>query len=381
MPPLLYLLATCNLVVGTGAFGLTGILQLIATSLNVSVAAVGQSMTAYAIATALIAPVLLVVTGRWSRRAALQTALTIFATGLLVCAFASSLGMLLLGRVLMGAGAVLTPIAAGIAVTVVEPARRGKALSLTFIGMSMSYVVGLPLGAWAGLQFGWRVPLFGMAGATLLMLALVTWRLPADLRASGAGLQGLGRLLRHGEVVRSLVLTLLYFSAIFAVFAFIGPVLQALNPMSATSLSLTLMVFGAAGVVGTLSGGWANDRFGAIACLRVQLAVLVAMMVLLPWTRGSHPAMVAVLVVWGIAGFGMMAPTQSRLASISATQAPMLFSLNASMMYFGTALGAMVGGATSQAFGFHTLAWAGAVLAAAGGFSFVGRSSDDAKAG
>ncbi len=380
MPPLLYLLAACNLVVGTGAFGLTGILQLVATSLGVGVAAVGQSMTVYALATALIAPVLLVGTGRWSRRAALQTALAIFACGLLVCAFASSLGMLLLGRVLMGAGAVLTPIAAGLAVAVAEPARRGKALSLTFLGMSMSYVIGLPLGAWAGLQFGWRVPLFGMASATLAMLVLVTWRVPADLRAPGAALQGLGRLLRQGEVVRSLVLTLLYFGAIFTVFAFIGPALQALNPMSATGLSMTLMVFGVAGVVGTLSGGWANDRFGAIACLRAQLAVLVAMMLLLPWTQGSHPAMVVVLVVWGIAGFGMMAPTQSRLAVISAAQAPMLFSLNASMMYFGTALGAVVGGAASQAFGFQSLAWAGALLAAAGGLSFMGRSSGVPKA-
>ena len=174
MPSILYLLAACNLVIGTGAFGLAGILQPVASSLHVSVAAVGQSMTAYAIATALLAPLLLVATGRWSRRAALQAALALFTAGLATCALAGSLEVLLLGRVLMGAGAVFTPIAASIAVSVVAPARQGKALSLTFLGMSLSYVIGLPLGAWLGLRFGWRLPMFGVAALAALMLVLVS---------------------------------------------------------------------------------------------------------------------------------------------------------------------------------------------------------------
>ena len=41
MPVTLYLFALTNLVVGTGAFVLTGILQPVASSLGVSVAAAG----------------------------------------------------------------------------------------------------------------------------------------------------------------------------------------------------------------------------------------------------------------------------------------------------------------------------------------------------
>ena len=83
--------------------------------------------------------------------------------------------------------------------------------------------------------------------------------------------------------------------------------LQALNPMSSTQLSITLAVFGLAGVVGTPSGGWANDRFGPIRSQRAQLVLLIIMMLVLPLTRGHPPATLVVLVVWGIAGFGMMA--------------------------------------------------------------------------
>jgi len=287
MPAILYLLAACNLVIGTGAFGLAGILQPVSVAMDVSVAAVGQSMTVYAFATALLAPLLLLATGRWPRKAVLLLGLALFAAGTLVCALSTGLGGLLLGRVLMGAGAVFTPVAAGIAVALVPPERRGKALSLTFLGMSMSYVVGLPLTAWLGLQYGWRWPLFGVVGAALLALALVATTVPRHINAPGASFAGLGATLRNPEVVRTLVLTLLYFSAIFTVFAYIGPVLLALNPAQGSLLSLTLMLFGFAGMAGTLSGGWASDRFGARPTLKLQLAGFAAAMLLIPLTAGQ----------------------------------------------------------------------------------------------
>jgi predicted MFS family arabinose efflux permease len=107
-------------------------------------------------------------------------------------------------------------------------------------------------------------------------------------------------------------------------------------------------------------GGWANDRFGSLRTIAVQLTVLVAMMCVLPLTEGNLPATVATLVVWGVAGFGMTAPQQSRLVSLSPGQAPLLLSLNSSMLYLGTALGAVVSGASISMVGFAHLGWIGA---------------------
>jgi DHA1 family inner membrane transport protein len=281
--------------------------------------------------------------------------------------------MLLAGRALMGAGAVFTPIAASIAVSSVTPARQGKALSLAFLGMSLSYVIGLPLGAWIGLQFGWRVPVIGLAALCGLMVVLIGAWLPARIQAPGASLSGLGPLLRRPEVLRVLGLTLGYFSAIFTVFSYIGPVLQALNPMSATTLSLTLMMFGLAGVGGTLTGGWATDRFGPVRTLRAQLAILTLMMLLVPLTRGNYAFMMLTFAIWGLAGFGMMSPTQARLAAAAPGQAPILFSFNSSMLYAGTALGAAVGGLAGASWGHANLAWVGAGFAVLASLSFMGR--------
>ncbi|MES2956556.1 MAG: MFS transporter [Pseudomonadota bacterium] len=366
MPRLLWLFSLVNLVVGTGAFVLGGIVAPLAADLGVSVATAGQAMTAYALSTALLAPLVLMATGTWPRKRALLLGLAVFAAGNVLCALAQSLAVLLVGRVLMGLGAVFTPIAAGIAVSMVEPARRGQALAFVFLGISLAYVVGVPLGAWLGLQYGWHVPIWlvvALCGPAIV--AVLLW-VPARIDAPGATFAGLGPLLARRDVLAVLLLTLLYFVAIFAVFAYIGPVLQALVPMSGLRLSLTLALFGLSGVVGTLLGGAANDRFGSRRTLAVQLSVLGCTMALLPLTAGSWPVLMLVLLAWGTAGFGMMAPQQSRLAALAPLQAPMLLSLNTSMLYLGMAGGAIVGGALTSSLGFQQLSWAGLPFVAAG---------------
>ncbi|RYF38549.1 MAG: MFS transporter, partial [Comamonadaceae bacterium] len=238
----------------------------------------------------------------------------------------------------------------------------GRALSITFRGMSISYAVGVPAGAWLGLEYGWRVPVWVSAAAGFGALVAATALLPAHmagLAPGSAGFAGFAAAARKPLVLRVWLRTLLYFTAIFSVFSYIGPVLRALSPMTSAQLTATLAVFGLAGVAGTLIGGWANDRFGGVKSMRVQLSVLAITMALLPLTAGSIPATMATLVVWGMAGFGVMAPQQNRLASAAPAQAPLLLSLNASMLYVGAALGALISGALLDVSGFARLAWVG----------------------
>ena len=365
MPRILYFFALCNLVIGSGAFVLGGILQPVSVALGISVAAAGQVMTAYAIATALLAPVLIVLTAKWPRKRAIQLALSLFAAGNLVSALAPSLMLLLLGRVLMGAGAMFTAAVSALAVALVAPALRGRALSTTFLGMSISYAVALPIGAWLGFEYGWRVPVWLCVAASLAALIAASVLLPTGAVTDSASFAGFKAAAKKSAVLRVWLRTLLFFIAIFSVFTYVGPVLLALNAMGSTLLSVVLAIFGTAGVAGTLLGGWANDRFGSLRTITVQLMVLFAMMCLIPLTQGSLVATIVTLVIWGLAGFGLTAPQQSRLVSLSPTQAPLLLSLNSSMLYLGTALGAIVSGSLINSMGLARLGWVGAPFALA----------------
>lgn len=363
VPRLLILFSLINLVIGSSSFVIASILAPMAQDLHVSVPVAGQAMTTYAVGTALLAPLLLLATGLWPRKRVLLLALGLITLGNALTAVADSLPLLLAARAVLGAGAVFVPVAAGIAVALVGPARRGQALSLVFLGMSLSYVVGVPLGAWLGLNFGWRAPIWLACACSVLAGCAVAAWVPRDVRAPGASLAGLGTLLRRADVAAVLGVTLLYFGAIFSVFSYIGPVLQALSPMSGARMSLTLMLFGVAGVCGTLIGGWATDRFGSARTLRFLLGQFLLTLLLVPLTQGHYLPMLAAFVAWGLAGFGMMAPQQSRLVAIDLSRSPVLLSLNSSMMYFGMALGAAAGGAAAAVTGFDRLAWVGAPMA------------------
>ena len=365
MPPILYFFALCNLVIGSGAFVLGGILQPVSTSLGISVAAAGQAMTAYALATAILAPVLIILTSKWPRKRTIQLALALFTSGCVVCALAPGLGTLLLGRMLMGAGAMFTAAASAYAVTLVAPALRGRALSIVFLGMSISYAVALPVGAWLGFEYGWHTPVWLCAVASLAALLAATVLLPQGKVAQSTSFDGFKSAARQSAVLRVWLRTLLFFIAIFSVFTYVGPVLLALNAMNPTLLSVVLAIFGMAGIAGTLLGGWATDRFGSLRTIAAQLTVLVSMMCLLPLTQGYLPATIVTLVVWGLAGFGLTAPQQSRLVNLSPSQAPLLLSLNSSMLYLGTALGAVVSGALIDSVGLARLGWVGAPFAMA----------------
>jgi MFS transporter, DHA1 family, inner membrane transport protein len=378
MPPILYLFMLTNLVIGTGAFVLTGILKPMSDSMGISLAASGQAMTAYAVASAFLAPLVIVATGQWPRKRAIQLALLLFTLGNVACALSPNLLSLLGGRVLMGVGSMFSALASGVVVAIVEPAKRARALAISFLGIGLSYAIGLPLGTWLGFAYGWHAPIWLVAGFSLLALMMLTVLLPAQIKAPGASFSGLRQVAQLAPVQRVWLRTLLYFIAIFSVFAFVGPVLQALNPMSNAKLSFTLFLFGLSGVVGTFVGGWAADRFGSVPTLFTQLTVLVVGMLLVPLTAGSYALCVGVFVVWGIAGFGMMAPQQSRLANLAPEQAPLLLSLNGSMLYLGTALGAAVSGSFIEVLGLTHLAWVGVPFALAAAATLVWDARSDA---
>ena len=178
-------------------------------------------------------------------------------------ALAPSLAVLLMGRMLMGAGAMFTAAVSAYAVTLVAPALRGRALSTVFLGMSISYAVALPIGAWLGFKYGWHMPVWLCAAASLAALLAATLMLPKGKIAQSVSFDGFKTAARQSAVLRVWLRTLLFFIAIFSVFTYVGPVLLALNDMSTTLLSVVLAIFGTAGVAGTLLGGWANDRFGS----------------------------------------------------------------------------------------------------------------------
>ena len=98
------MLATGTFAVGTDAFVVTGFLPEMARTLDVSPQAAGQSVTVFAVAYAVLSPVLATLTARVPRRALLVCALVVLGLANAGSALAPSYGVLVATTVLAASG-------------------------------------------------------------------------------------------------------------------------------------------------------------------------------------------------------------------------------------------------------------------------------------
>src|SRR6476620_823195 len=98
-------LAVAAFAIGTEGFVIAGLLPVIAADMQISVAATGQLVTAYALTYAIGSPILAVTFANLDRRSLLILALCCFIAGNLLAVAVSNFPMLLASRMLMALGA------------------------------------------------------------------------------------------------------------------------------------------------------------------------------------------------------------------------------------------------------------------------------------
>ncbi|TVT30612.1 MFS transporter, partial [Amycolatopsis rhizosphaerae] len=151
MPGRIAVLTVATFAVGTDAFVINGVLPQISASLHVGVGTAGQLVSVFALAYAVLSPVLAAATGTWPRRAVLLGAFGLFVLGNALTALAPGYGFALAARVVAAAGAAaITPTASGVAAALAPPERRGSAMSLVTLGLVSSTALGVPLGTLLG---------------------------------------------------------------------------------------------------------------------------------------------------------------------------------------------------------------------------------------
>lgn len=142
-----------NFVIGTGAMVVSGTLNDISTSLEVSIPQAGQLITAGAILMGLGAPLFAGIVAGWDRRRLLTLSLPWYALFMGLSALIPSYARLLPLRVwTVITPTVFTPQAAASVGLLVAPAQRGRAF--VFLGWSVASVMGMPQSVWIGGAFG-----------------------------------------------------------------------------------------------------------------------------------------------------------------------------------------------------------------------------------
>ena len=128
-------------------------------------------LTSYLVSNAIILPISGWLAGALGRKRFFMACLGVFTVSSLLCGVAPSLGLLLLFRVLQGAGGGgLQPMAQAILADTFPPQQRGLAFALYGITAIMAPTIGPTLGGWITFNYSWRWIFF-----INLPVGLTTW--------------------------------------------------------------------------------------------------------------------------------------------------------------------------------------------------------------
>jgi predicted MFS family arabinose efflux permease len=338
-------------------------------------AGAGLAFGAFAVSALILRPVAGRLADTRGRRPLLVAGALLSALGMLGSAYADSLVLVVLLRLLLGVAEAAFFVAALAALADLAPASRmGEAISYNSLGLYLGLAFGPPLGELLVMSAGFTAAWYG--AAALSIVAAVVAAGIKDVRSRSAPTTGHSRLIHWKAVPPALG----FFASVLAMgvfFAFGALQAEAVGLMPA---SAPLFVYGLVVVAGRLSLARVLDRFPALLLGAIALAIIAGGLVTIAlWT---HPiGMVLGAVIFAL---GVTISTPAFFSAIFATAQPGergAASGTASVFLdLGIALGPMVLGLAAQAGGIpFAFGLAAAVVLAGCGWililSRVGRTT------
>ena len=261
--------------------------------------------------------------------------------------------------------AVFWAITASLVMRVAPPGKKTQALGLLAMGSSLAMVLGLPLGRVVGQMLGWRAT-FALIGMAAVVAMVVLWRVLPLLPSKNAGsLASVPLLCKRPLLVGLYVLTAIAISAHFTAYSYVEPFVTSIGGMSAAMATAVLLVFGAAGIVGSILFNLLHHRYPQ-AFLRSALAALAVSLLLLLPLAGWPLVWFALAFVWGVSIMGLSLSLQVRVLQMAPDATDVAMAIYSGIYNIGIGGGALIGTMIIAQAGLNHIGLAGAVLAVSG---------------
>lgn len=368
MPLGLYALTAGAFGIGTTEFVIMGLLLQVAADLQVSIAAAGLLISGYALGVFVGAPLLTALTSRMPRKAVLVALMVVFTIGNLACALAPNYTVLMIARVITSlAHGTFFGVGAVVATGLVAPDRKASAISIMFTGLTVATLLGVPAGAWLGHELGWRATFWAVTVIGVIATVVIATLVPAD-RSDQAPIAFREELkvIRRPQVLLGLLMTVLGFAGVFAVFTYIQPILTRVTGFADSAVSPILFVLGLGLIAGNLIGGRLADK-RLIPALIATLAALAVVLALMTFALHSKIAAVLFMGLFGVAAFATVPPLQLWVLQKAEGAQNLASSLNIGAFNLGNALGAWLGGVViERGPGLGSVPWIAALVTVSG---------------
>ncbi|MEU6497074.1 MFS transporter [Streptomyces sp. NPDC046984] len=347
-----------------------GLLPEMSRTLGTSVSLTGQTVTLYALATALGAIPLARATATWRRKHVLQLALAIVAVTNVLTALSSDYTLTMVLRFIAGLGTgLIWPLLGGYAARLAPQRRQGRAIAIALAGTPIGLALGIPLGTLLSSLGGWELAFYAAAAVTALSMA---WVLVAVPNLPGQPVESRFKISQVLAIpgLRPILFALAtYMVAHNLLYTYITDLLSRIGMAGQTGW--VLFTFGITSVLSVLVVGTHIDQH--LRRLTVSSTVLFGAGVLVLSTVSGKPFLVyAAVAAWGFA-FGS-SPSLFVGAAINATRdaADVAQSITITVFSASIAVGSFLGGLLIAGLGTASLTWVALALLIAAAVTVIG---------
>lgn len=280
-----------------------------------------------------------------------------------IIALAPNYLIYMLGRALIGivVGGFWS-LSAATAMRLVPAPQVPRALAIFNGGNALATVVAAPLGSYLGSIIGWRGAFFclvPLAAVAMIWQWIALPSLPTSNQPSTS--TNAFRLLRKPVVALGMLGLGAFFMGQFTLFTYLRPFLETVTQVDVSTLSLTLLVIGFMGLIGTTLIGTALKR-GLYRTL-IAIPLLMAVIALALVALGSNTAIVVVLLgVWGLIATAAPVGWWSWVPRTFPESAEVGGGLVVAVIQLSIALGSTLGGVLFDAHGYQSTFVASALL-------------------
>lgn len=356
---------TCaTFVFNTSEFIPIALLTDIAADFHTTEAHAGMLISVYAWMVMLLSLPLMLAVSKINLRKLLLWVVAAFVLFQVLSSLSQTYYMLMFSRIGVACThAIFWSIVSPLAVSLVPDSRRPLALSMIVTGTSVAMILGLPIGRMIGLQVGWRMTFMSIAVFSFATLAYLFFTLPQVPSHGGFSVRQLPSLLKNPILIGIYILTLLFSTAYYVGYSYIEPFLLQVAHLSANWVTNTLMLFGVAGIIGSILFSKFYSR-NPIRFIALAIGGICVCQLLLSPVAYTGVWIIFLCAAWGMSATAYNVSFQNEIINhTDADATPVAMSISSGIFNLGIATGTLVGGQICTHWSIAYIGYVGGAIA------------------
>ncbi|CAH9050532.1 Purine ribonucleoside efflux pump NepI [Pseudoalteromonas haloplanktis] len=362
----IFSMTLCVFALVASEFMPVSLLTLISSSLDVTEGMAGQGIAisgAFAVVTSLFISTL---AGNVNRKTLLLVLTGMMGLSGAIIGIAPNYTIYMVGRAIIGAviGGFWS-MSAATAMRLVPENKVSRALAIFNSGNALAMVIAAPLGAYLGTLIGWRGAFLALIPVSIIALVwqwLSLPSMPVEKRTMNLrSVFSIFYLFRRPVVVVGMIAVGIFFMGQFSLYTYIRPYLENVTHTDPTTLSMTLMIMGVTGFIGTtiINNPLKHGFYTTLVTIPLIMAAISISLVMWGHLEGL---VIALLAIWGFVATSAPVGWWAWVPKTFPNSAEAGGGLMVAVVQLSIALGSTVGGILYDVSGYESTFLSSAIL-------------------